>query len=327
MTEMTVADIRHVARLVFDENFPAIERAAREEASRRVNALIAELDSKLANTVTREQLNRFQLPEIQYTLNVAVQAAALKDDAQLRALLAELVCLRVKEESDLGAIVYSEAIATLPKLTPALLNLLAFTVLVTRTYPHIPNTWQDLRHLYAHSFAPLLNFSSAGSEIEHLAYCGCGNVGLMGRIDGSFMSHFRLRFPQLFHRLSAFAPKAAARFPDYFEKGDSEISRLRADAGERFELDTGERKKAIGAIFFEQFRGVSECQQLLLENAPEYLSAIEKWDSPYLPMFNLTSVGFAIGKTHLQSVTGLVALPAEPKFEHARDLAGWIPTA
>ena len=114
---MTVADIHEVALLVFNENFPKIQEAARDEARTRVNAFISALDAKLSQNVPTEHLKKFETPEIQHALNEAVQAAALKDDEGLRSILAKLLCERVKTESDLSAIVYSEAISTVGKLT------------------------------------------------------------------------------------------------------------------------------------------------------------------------------------------------------------------
>ena len=275
MKEMTFADIRDVARFVFDENFPQMQQAARDEARRRVDVLMSELDAKMSATLTPEQLGNFRRPEIQHALNAAVQAAALRDDDKLRHILADLLCQRVKEESDFDAIVHTEAILTVGKLTPDLLNILALTVLVTRSRPKPVDTWNDIKNLFTIAFAPLLTFKGSASEVAHLAYCGCANVGLMGAVDGNFVPHFRKKFPILFG------------------------------------ITSNESK----AFDVEYKASIEKSKRLLLSHAPEYAGAIAKWDSPYLPMLNLTSVGHLLGKTHLETMAGISSTPDfEPYF-------------
>jgi hypothetical protein len=332
-------DVAAVARFVFNENFPKVQEVARAAAWQRVSAFIAELDQKLSHNVPAEQLKKFETPEIQHALNEAVQAAALKDDAGLRSILAKLLCERVKTDSDLSAIVYTGAISTVSKLTPSMLNILAFVLLVTHRSAFTLTSWSDTRLLFTTAFNPLLEFDVSNSSFDHLMYCGCGRVGGTLLADFTeFVFHFRQKASKLFQRgydkatLTQRHSVPVELIDDYFEpNGTDGQVRFKFSSQNEFEVFyKTSRSPAIGHLrqFYDgAFGSPSESRQTLLKNAPEYEAAIKKWrSSGLLSDFHTTSVGFIIGRTHLESMTG-ISLPNdfEPEFERKSNLSTWRP--
>jgi len=332
---MTLAEVRDVALLVFKDNFPKLRKAANDAARRRVNHFIAELDNKLSR-VSPEHLQTFSTPEIQHALNSSVQAAALNDDSALRKILAELLCQRVQAGSNLSAIVYTEAISTVGKLTPGLLNILALHVLLSRSNTFNLTSWDEAKAFFSNVLKPLLSFNGDNSEFEHLVYCGCGSVAsVRWHVDTRFIMELRPRAPRLFQRhftrenlLRSQCLSDALIDRNFETLADTDKMRFKFDCQADFENENKTnfpevlhmKNLYVGAMGEPQ-----ENLEQLLNNAPEYAAAVEKWDSTLLARFDVSSVGFMIGRTHLESVTGVRILNAfEPQFHSQQQRQVWL---
>ncbi len=118
--------------LLFDQNFPRLAEAARVEARRRVDEFATTFTRVAAEQkVTAEQLEGLAEPDVQFTLNEAIQAAARKDNPELRSVLAQLISRRLQSAGDepkeqlLG-----EAVSVVGKLTSSKLRSMALCFLL-----------------------------------------------------------------------------------------------------------------------------------------------------------------------------------------------------
>jgi hypothetical protein len=125
----SLADLKEVCLIVFNENFPRLRQEAYASAKSNVDKLIPLIDKKISDHLANIDLCRLTDPDIQSSLNDAVQAAALKGDKIDIDLLGELIATRLRtDSSDFLSIVAQECIQILPKLTARQLAFITLSV-------------------------------------------------------------------------------------------------------------------------------------------------------------------------------------------------------
>lgn len=140
MSSMSVADVKDVCLLVFNDNFPRLREEAQVAARLNVDKLIPVIEKKISDHIANIDLSRLANPDIQASLNDAVQAVARKGAALDIDLLGELIATRLRSDStEFLSIVAEECIQVLPKLTSKQLAFIALSIglSIRRTYPPI----------------------------------------------------------------------------------------------------------------------------------------------------------------------------------------------
>jgi hypothetical protein len=134
-------DYTNVKQLCLDlihENFPKLQAEAMQQVNANVLLLADELKSAIQNRAPELQQSKLSEPDVQATLNEAVQGAAKKGKKADLKLLAELVVARLSgSNSDLLDITIDEAIKLVPKLTRHQLNIICrIHYIANITYGH-----------------------------------------------------------------------------------------------------------------------------------------------------------------------------------------------
>lgn len=118
MSSISVTDVKEVCLLVFNDNFPRLRDEAYAAARSNVDKLIPLIDKKIRDHLAFIDFGRLTDPDIQASLNDAVQATARKGVVLDIELLGELIATRLRiDSSDFLSIVAQECIQILPKLT------------------------------------------------------------------------------------------------------------------------------------------------------------------------------------------------------------------
>jgi len=129
---LSVADVRELCALFLRNNFPQLQEEARRTAEQHVQEFALTLENKLINRAESIVLDKFKDPDVQATINDAVQASArkgLRGNPQiLGTLIAERVALHTNDFKD---VVLSEAVTVVPKLTSQQISLLSLHHFVT----------------------------------------------------------------------------------------------------------------------------------------------------------------------------------------------------
>lgn len=128
---LSIADVREISELVFERNFPRLRDEALAIARQNVEILVTRLEARLAQSQSEMDIDRLRQPDVQASLNDAVQVAARRGNRTDFNLLSELVCTRLKPgTSDFIALVNEEAIRILSKLTSEQLAFLGLAIAI-----------------------------------------------------------------------------------------------------------------------------------------------------------------------------------------------------
>lgn len=216
---LSVAEVRELCALFLRDNFPALREEAKRVAESHVQSFAATLEARLVNDASTIAPQKFAEPDVQATINDAVQASARKGTDASPQVLAALISERVSAKAtDFQNIVLSEAVKVVPRLTAPQIALISFTHFIKSI------TVSNLR-----SIAELepygrmaLAFSRAGfdlssSQKQHIQYAGaCSVNALVGgdiyeALRAGPYSYFALSDSAAFKRvLAAHAPSFLA---------------------------------------------------------------------------------------------------------------------
>jgi hypothetical protein len=315
---LTVSSVRDVAKDVFMENFPRLRQVAHVEAERRIELFLSELDVRLSRSLTNDQVNKFNDPAILHSLNQALQATALQNEATLRKIIADLVVKRViQDESSLKRIVYTEAIKTVSLLTSEMLDMLALTFLLRRAHILDINTWNDFRLRVWPFLKPFLGFKGTQAELQHLEYAGCGIVAPSTADETDALRILRASYSALFQRGLSYEEAKSLRIPesaiaDAIYADEQNVCyrfrfRSRTELEQFFQdhpqLSPGVRQRIVAML--EKCMGSLETSyQQLITEVPEAATLVSTWNSSPIRFLDLTSVGLVIGATHFEGRTG-----------------------
>ena len=175
---LSVAEVRELCGLFLRNNFPELREEAKRAAQQHVESFAATLEARLINDAATILLNKFAEPDVQATINDAVQASGRKGHAASPQILASLISERVSiSANDYKDIVLSEAVKVVPRLTAqqiALLSLVHFTKSMTIRNLHGIGALEPYGRV-------ALAFSSSGfnlsdSQKQHIQYSGACSV-------------------------------------------------------------------------------------------------------------------------------------------------------
>lgn len=122
---MDYSNVKQLCLDLIHENFPKLQSEAMQQVNANVLLLAEELKLAVQSCGPELQQSKLSEPDVQATLNEAVQGAAKKGAKADLKLLAELVAARLSSSnSDLLDITIDESIKLVPKLTHLQLNIL-----------------------------------------------------------------------------------------------------------------------------------------------------------------------------------------------------------
>jgi hypothetical protein len=315
---VSFSEVEKIALTVWRANFPHLKQEAMEEAERNIRAFLSDLEPRLLRELSPPQLKRFRAPDVQHSFSQALQGAALRKDASLRAALGDLIVKRVRASLEsLEGIIYSEAIKTVPMLTESMLNILALKTLVSHADFSQIRTWPELDAFLAKHATPFLEYSREFVVFQHLVYSGCGTVAAVRFVPADFVSDLQRRCAHLFQAgLSDDAVNALGLPPAVLESlfepenghqkfsfKASSLAKLKATL-EHTQLPSQTTSK-ITYLFQHSMADEKQSTAWFLNHVNGGADIVKKWSSCAITMFDLSSVGLVIGASHLESTTGL----------------------
>lgn len=166
-------EVKELCLLLLRDNFPVLREEARKEAELNVKKFLVELESKITDEVKNIAFEKFADPDVQATINDAVQSSARKGENSNYDILVDLIVERASKSSDnFKNIVISEAVNLVPKITKEQIAYLSFVHYMTNMGSNIKNI-SDLENrskvvleIVSSSFR-LSNFQK-----KHLIYAG-----------------------------------------------------------------------------------------------------------------------------------------------------------
>lgn len=182
---LSVAEVKELCLLFLRDNFPKLKEEAIKAAEANVRSFASLLENKILQESQNIILDKFKDPDVQATINDAVQASARKGNKANPELLASLVAERASiSQSDYKDIVISESILITPKLTKEQIAYLSFIHFMTHVgvqgLPHIS-------HIEPYSKAALdavsTGFDLSDSQKRHIQYAGTCSIASMMKVD------------------------------------------------------------------------------------------------------------------------------------------------
>lgn len=315
---VSAAEARQIALDVFHANLLQFKNEAFETARKRGEQITEKIFSKL-QAENPAGLNQAKTPDFQDAVFTAQKEFATAGDEDLGDLLVDLLVDRTKQEHrNLTQLVLSQALHTAPKLTTTQITTLSFLFVVQNVHFGTSGTPSQLCDKFARHLQMFLAGTNSGAAtMGHLQFCGCGAAesSAIGRKDywqwliEQYPGLFKVGFSQ--ERIEAAQLSAKGRYllmpcindASLFQVASINDSLLLINA-EQLQLDDDDIAK-LKTLHSESAMELNQVKDLLVGIAPFMLDVSKKWNE--MPVFNLTSVGKAIGHANVKRLSGEVA--------------------
>jgi len=281
---MTPQEAVQQSLVLFQSNFPQLERIAADIARTRVDEIAKDLFSQIAQKCP-DKFERFSDPDIQCNLIEIEKSYARSGKTYLKNALSALLIHRVQSDNDLVNICCNEAIKIAPSLTVAQLNMLSLKFLAGHTQNRNITNIASLKHYIESYLLPFIQDTKpTEKDAAHLTSFRCWNPMTFG--TNAFGIVLATNYHSVFNMLSnsnRVNIKGLPISPDEYK--DFKIS----ENGVEVSIDNYIKSKI-----------------------PSSISVFDYYDG-LLSIFDLTSLGKLIG-----------AINAENKLGIKCDLSIWI---
>lgn len=158
---------------------PKYQKIAIDVARQRTRELASNFSHMAVEEgVTPEQLGKLAEPDVQYTLNAAIQSSARRDSEELRKVLARLILRKLKSlDGDMWSVTLSEAVSAAGKLTPNQLRIVALSFVTSYVnWCASSCDWKTCNTFLKDVVEPFLETQVSEQDLLHLEYAGCGTI-------------------------------------------------------------------------------------------------------------------------------------------------------
>jgi hypothetical protein len=129
---MNAMEVIALCKLLMENNFPKLREEARKVAEEYIKEFTEGIGRKIVENQELIDFNKFSEPDVQASLNDALQAAARRGPLSNTETLQELIINRILiGNTDFTNRVISEAILVVPKLTPMQISALTLIEAIT----------------------------------------------------------------------------------------------------------------------------------------------------------------------------------------------------
>lgn len=203
----SIREMREVFELLLQANFPVLREEARAAATESANDFIRKMERKIIDSSARIDPARFRDPDVQATMNDAVQASARRGASANQDVLCELISQRISTQADsYKDIVISEAVQVVPKLTSQQISALTLVHFV--------------RHIRVLGDQPLLQHEALAKELA--PFCAAAE-----NISESQKAHIQYTGAGLY--IGGFTSEPYENlFEDYKDRGFADVAALKA---------------------------------------------------------------------------------------------------
>lgn len=170
---LSASDIKEFCLLFLRDNFPKLREEAIKVAQENVQKFAQELEEKIIEKSEKIIFEKFADPDVQATINDAVQNTARKGGKAHTSILVNLIIERTsKETNNFQDIVISEATKVVSRLTKEQISYLSFIQYMTSTTFKVDNI--SNLEAYSKAILPIVTSSFELSETQktHLQYLG-----------------------------------------------------------------------------------------------------------------------------------------------------------
>ncbi|WP_155640921.1 LPO_1073/Vpar_1526 family protein [Burkholderia pseudomultivorans] len=169
--------VNQMVRLFLEYNFPRVREEARQAAEEHVNKLGETLKATLVASASKIEPSKLANPDVQATINAAVQASARRGDDAHPELLCSLIVERISSgDTEFKDIVISEAVSVVGRLTHAQIGYLSLAMFVTSMTLSGATSIADMEpYAQAAYMACGAGFALSQSQRMYLAYVGAGS--------------------------------------------------------------------------------------------------------------------------------------------------------
>lgn len=181
---LTYSDVKEIINdVTYDllkNNFPKLQSDAIATAERNVAEFLEKLDTKIRLSTGLLDINRFSDPDIQYSLNDAIQASARKGSFINSNILCEMVVEKIlNDKRDLKSITAEEAIRVLPRLSGAHIKFLTFVFAMNSVSIPVESIG-DIDKFYKNILDLTdKSYSISESNKKHLEYIGTLSIDML----------------------------------------------------------------------------------------------------------------------------------------------------
>lgn len=170
---LSALEVKELCLLFLRENFPKLREEAIRAAEDNVQKFAKSLEKKIIEKSEKIVFEKFANPDLQATINDAVQSSARKGEKAHPSTLVNLIIERAsKEKDDFQDIVLSEAITVVPKITKEQISYLSFVQYMTSTTFNISHISKLEPHSKAILSVATLGFNLSAVQKKHLQYAG-----------------------------------------------------------------------------------------------------------------------------------------------------------
>lgn len=188
--------IDQMVKIFMVNNFPRLREEAQQAAEEHVNKLGETLKATLAASIEKIKVEKLADPDVQATINDAVQASARRGEKANPELLCSLIAERISSnENEFNDIVISEAVRVVGHLTKEQISFLSLITFV-KTMSFNLSTLRQLEIAMQKAFMACgAGFRIKSSQTMHLIYTGAAFHRALG--GGDIYRETMTRYPHL----------------------------------------------------------------------------------------------------------------------------------
>lgn len=311
---LSYTEAKDLVESVIDQKLMVFKNEAKDEYRIRTQEFGNILKEKLS-TLPEEEILKLKEPDTQMALLEAATISGRKQNPDLRAVLADLVINRIKNDQsgkeELKNIVYNEAITTIGKITSDQLKIITLCYLLRYVSFLNINSWDAFKNYFSKNISPFIDFNNTDSQFQHIEYAGCGSIGIGSwNLDQIYQQEYSFLFQndiseEEVNNLSL-SEDLKAKVIGKNEKENLFIRFKNKSSIEDYikkELIESDIGTKIKNLFENKIKSTGEVRKEIEENIDIGKKVFEIWDKN-LKHLSLTSVGIAIGATYFEQIVG-----------------------
>lgn len=312
-TGLSVADVKEIAKDVFQSNFAVLTDTAKQIADDRARELREELMEALAAD-GRGKLDSFSQPEKQVALLDAQRAYALTGDEELKSSLVRTVLEISKEpERSLKSIVLQEALKVLPTLTSQQMKAIAATFVVRYVHFGAAGNLLALSKAYERCLGrKWSDIDPTDGDFRHIEYSRCGSIDIgehsfIGIIKESYPGIVSAGFPaqELIDAFGQAGIPNSGIMPCVNDPQKWQIAAIDnrvIDSKSKTHGWTEEQVSIAKKKLTENILDDEKLTQNIKSAGGTLAHVCEKWGSTAMKSLTLTSVGIAVAHSYVSGV-------------------------
>ena len=197
--KMALYDSKKIIKEVIEELTPQFKNIAKNTFDSRIKEYEEKIISELSN-LNLESLLKFKKPETQYILSEATRISGLKEDKNLRNLLAKLVIEKVKNddrnEDNFKDLIFNEAIKTIEVLNLNQIKIITLSFLLREVYYTGIKNIDQYKEYLDNTIKPFIDIDINRHDYEYIDYAGLAILTEFFADD--YISSVVRRWPHLF---------------------------------------------------------------------------------------------------------------------------------